>query len=109
MVTWRKILSLAAVVLLLIIVACSNAEKKVVGKWQHERLAETIEFFDDKTGIFDVKDNPSLAFRWSLPDEHHVKLEFRIANETKLLIGTIDKNTIMLKADSRQETYKKIK
>ncbi len=51
----------AAIVLgIMIVSGCKNGESMLIGKWKNISLEEIVVFKKDKTGTFEVKNNPSL-------------------------------------------------
>ncbi len=104
----RRTPILVAALLLLALLGCSKVESQLVGKWQNERLPETVQFFDNKTGVFEVKDNPSLPFKWSVEGDKRIKLDIVIAGVSRSLTGRMDKDVFILEGNNQQAIYRKV-
>lgn len=105
----RKTLTLLPALLLLALLGCSKVESHLVGKWQNEHLPETVQFFDNKTGIFEVKDKPSIPFKWSVEADKRIKLDFVVGGIPKSLSGTVEKDEFILGNGADQARYARIK
>lgn len=105
----RRTPILVAALLILALLGCSKVESKFVGKWQNEHLPETVQFLNDKTGVFEVKDNPSVPFKWSVIDDNRIKLDITLSGATKSLTGKLDKDVFILGDQNQQAIYRKIK
>lgn len=105
--SWKIAIPAIAVVLLAV-TGCSKTESKLVGKWQNERLPETVEFFDNKSGVFEEQNKPPLPFKWSAQD-NQVKLDVAIGGAVKTLNGELNKDVFVLKSGNLTASYRKIK
>lgn len=105
--SWR-LASLAVAVLLLVVIGCSRTESKLVGKWQNENLPETLEFLDNKTGIFEERNRPPLPFKWSIQD-NKVRLDVAIGGTAQPLMGELNNGLFVMRNGNLQATYRKMK
>ena len=105
----RRTLSLIPLLIVSILTGCGNGDSQLIGKWQNENLPETVQFMKNKTGVFEVRDNPSLPFKWSLEDGNRIRLEFVVGGASKTLQGTIVKDEFFLRNAGQQAVYRKIK
>lgn len=105
--SWR-ITGLAVAMLLLAVMGCSRTESKLVGKWQNENLPETLEFFENKTGVFEERSRPPLPFTWSAQD-NKVRLDVVIAGKTQPLTGELENDLFVMRNGNLKASYKKIK
>lgn len=96
-----------AIVAFLFILGCTRSETTLTGTWTNVQTPETVEFKSDQTGLFVVKDKPSLPFRWSLVDNGRVKMDINYLGTVKTLYGKIDNGTIVMESDGVKATYRK--
>ena len=103
-----RITKLMVVVLLcLAFIGCNRTESKLIGKWKNISLPETVEFKSDKSGTFEVKNNPSLSFGWKILDEGRVEIDVNYMGNIQKLYGKLEKDTFVLEGKGEQAVYKK--
>ncbi len=88
---------------------CAKGESSLVGTWANAQLPETIEFKGDQTGVFVVKDKPSLPFKWAVADKGRVKLDIDVQGTVRTLYGKLDDGTFVMESDGQKATYRKTK
>ncbi len=86
---------------------CAKGEVTLVGTWANVQLPETIEFKNDRTGIFVVKDKPSLPFKWTVADDGRVKLDIDVQGTVRTLYGKLDKGAFVMENNGQKATYRK--
>lgn len=84
---------------------CSKAENRLVGKWKNQSLPEIVEFRNDKTGIFIVKDSPALPFNWTIESGNSVRVDIPYQGQIRSLSGSMEKNVIILNGTGEQAVY----
>jgi hypothetical protein len=71
--------SLAVLLCLLAVIACSKPESKLVGNWINEKTSSTMEFKSDKTGVIHQKTqadiSADLAFKWTMSGDKKFRVE----------------------------------
>ncbi len=93
----------------LFVCGCAKSEVGLVGTWANVQLPETIEFKSDQTGVFVVKDKPSLPFKWAVADKGRVKLDIDVQGTVRTLYGKLDDGTFVMESDGQKATYRKTK
>lgn len=88
---------------------CARSEVSPSGTWANVRAPETVEFRGDKTGIFVVKDRPSLPFKWVIAPDGRVKMDIVYMGATRTLYGTINDGTLVVENAGQKETYRKVR
>lgn len=88
---------------------CAKGEVSLVGTWANAQVPETIEFKSDQSGVFVVKDKPSLPFKWTLVDNGRVKMDIDFQGTVKTLYGKVDKDVFVMESDGQKATYRKTK
>lgn len=97
------------IVAVLFAFGCAKGEVSPVGTWANDKLPETIEFKGDQTGVFVVKDKPSLSFKWTAADKGRVKMDIDFQGTVKTLYGKVDNGTFVMESDGQKATYRKVK
>ncbi len=97
------------VIAVLFAFGCAKGEVSPVGTWANDKLPETIQFKDDRTGVFVVKDKPSLPFKWTIADKDRVKMDIDFQGTVKTLYGKVDNGTFVMEGDGQKATYQKTK
>lgn len=97
------------VVAVLFVFGCAKGESTLVGTWANVQLPETIEFKSDRTGVFVVKDKPSLPFKWTVVDNDRVKLDIDVQGTVRTLYGKLDNGAFVMETDGQKATYRKTK
>src|SRR5512146_3421279 len=97
------------VVAVLFAFGCAKGESALVGTWANAQLPETIEFKNDRTGVFVVKDKPSLPFKWAVADNGRVKLDIDIQGTVRTLYGKLDNGAFVMETNGQTATYRKTK
>jgi hypothetical protein len=97
------------IILVLFVFGCAKDDLKVTGTWANVRASETIEFKKNKTGIFIVKDRPSLPFKWSTAAGDVVRIDIAFMGSTKSLYGKIDNGMLVVESPGQKETYRKVR
>ncbi len=98
-----------ALVIAVFICGCSKTGVTPVGVWGNAQLPETVEFRSDKSGVFVVKGQPSLAFTWEAADDSRVKVNVNFQGTIRSLAGRIDGDTFFLEGAGQQATYHRLK
>ncbi len=93
----------------LFVFGCAKGESALVGTWANVQVPETIEFKNDRTGVFVVKDKPSLPFKWAVADNGRVKLDIDIQGTVRTLYGKLDNGAFVMESDGQKATYRKTK
>lgn len=107
--SFLRLAPLVAIVLgMLILSACKDTESMLIGKWKNISLEEVVVFNKDKSGTFEVKDNPSLNFKWSMLNDDKVKIEVSFMGKAQTLLGKFEKDSFVLGGKGEQAIYKKI-
>ena len=101
----RTALLMVCVVALSCLVGCSKADTRLVGKWKNQSLPEIVEFKNDKTGIFLVKDNPPLSFTWTIVKGDNVKIDISYQGQVRSLTGSVEKDVFVLNGQGEQALY----
>jgi hypothetical protein len=97
-----------AIVLFLFVFGCTLSEHNPTGTWENVQTPETVEFKSDQTGIFVVKDKPSLPFKWALVENGKVKMDINIHGMIKTLYGKVDNGSFVMESDGVKATYRKV-
>jgi len=98
-------LLMVSVVVFSCLVGCSKADTRLVGKWKNQSLPEIVEFKNDKTGIFLVKDSPPLSFTWTIESGDNVRIDIPYQGKVQSLSGNVDKNVFVLNGKGEQALY----
>ncbi|GFE59084.1 hypothetical protein [Geobacter sp. AOG1] len=101
----KMALLMVCVVSLSCLVGCSKADTRLVGKWKNQSLPEIVEFKSDKTGIFLVKDSPSLPFTWTVVKGSEVRIDIPFQGQVRSLTGSVEKNVFTLNGQGEQAVY----
>jgi hypothetical protein len=76
------ITSLAILLCLLSVFACSKPESKLVGTWINEKTSSSMEFNSDKTGIIhqrtQIKIPADLPFKWTMLGDKQFRVEVTV-------------------------------
>ena len=88
---------------------CAKTENSLVGAWNNVQSPETVTFRADKSGVFVVKDRPSLAFSWSIIDSNRVRIDINFQGNVRTLHGRLDGDSFILEGTGQQATYRKAK
>ena len=91
------------------IFGCAKSENSLIGVWSNVQTAETVSFRADKSGVFDVKDRPSLAFTWTTIDNNRVKIDINYQGNIRTLLGRLDGDSFILEGTGQQATYRRAK
>ncbi len=95
------------IVAVLFVFGCAKSEVSVVGTWANVQLPETIQFKADRSGLFVVKDKPSLPFKWTVVDNGRVKMDIDVQGTVKTLYGKVDNGLFVMESDGQKATYRK--
>ncbi len=98
-----------SIVAALFIFGCAKSEVALVGTWANVQLPETIEFKSDRTGVFVVKDKPSLPFKWTVDNNGQVRVDIDVQGTVKTLYGKVDNGVFVMGSDGQKATYRKAK
>ncbi|WP_129126942.1 hypothetical protein [Geomonas oryzae] len=96
----------ATVLMLLVALGCNRAEG-VVGTWANPQLPETVQFKADHTGVFVVKDLPSLQFTWQDDKNGTVRLDVAIRGTVKSLYGKLDNGAFVIAGNGQRAVYRR--
>ena len=92
------------------IFGCNRTSNDLIGVWSNAQTPETVAFRADKSGIFVVKDQPSLAFTWSTVDNtNRVKIDINFQGTVRTLLGRVEGDSFILEGTGQQATYRKVK
>ena len=94
-------------VAIVFIVGCAKTENNLIGVWNNVQTAESVAFRADKSGVFVVKDRPSLAFTWTIIDSNRVKIDINFQGNVRTLHGRLDGDNFILEGTGQQATYRK--
>ena len=100
-------------VLMLILVAtlcvwgCAKSGTDPVGVWSNIQTPESVEFKADKSGLFVVKDQPSLAFTWAAVDNNRVKVDINFHGTVRTLLGRVEGDMFILEGSGQKATYRR--
>ena len=103
----KMILLLGIAAVCLSFLGCKQGND-VTGKWKNINLPETLEFRQDKTGIFIVQNNPNLPFKWKVLDNGKIELDINFMGNPRTLYGKMEKNTFILTGNGEQAVYSRI-
>jgi hypothetical protein len=103
----RAVTLIVTVLGLTLLFGCNRTESQLIGKWKNISLEEVVVFKNDKTGTFEVKNNPGLAFKWSILSDNKVKIDIVYMGKTQTLFGKLDNNSFVLEGRDEQAVYKK--
>lgn len=95
------------IVVVLFAFGCAKGDVSLVGTWSNVQLPETIEFKSDRTGVFVVKDKPSLPFKWTVADNGRIKLDIAVQGTVRTLYGKLDNGAFVMENDGQKATYRK--
>lgn len=95
------------IVAVLFAFGCAKGEVGLVGTWANVQLPETIEFKGDQTGVFVVKDKPSLPFKWTVVDNGRVKMDIDVQGTVRILYGKLDNGAFVMENDGQKAVYRK--
>jgi hypothetical protein len=96
-------------VVIVFVFGCSKTENSLIGVWNNVQSPESVAFRADKSGVFVVKDKPSLAFTWTTIDSNRVKIEVNFQGNVRTLHGRLDGDSFILEGTGQQATYRKAK
>jgi hypothetical protein len=91
------------------VVACAKKEDSLIGVWSNVQTAESVAFRADKSGVFVVKDRPSLAFTWTVVENNRVKIDINFQGNVRTLFGRLDGDSFILEGSGQQAIYRKDK
>jgi hypothetical protein len=95
-------------VAVIFICGCTKTESNLVGAWSNLQTPESVEFKADKSGLFLVKDQPSLAFVWKVVDNDRVKVDINFHGSVRTLIGKVEGDRFVLEGSGQKATYRRI-
>lgn len=104
-VTPLKLLLVAVV----FICSCARGGNSPIGLWSNVQTPETVAFRADRSGVFEVKDRPSLAFTWTSMDDARVKIDIRFQGGVRTLLGRVEGENFILEGTGQQATYHKVR
>ncbi|RII25754.1 MAG: hypothetical protein CXR31_12115 [Geobacter sp.] len=104
----KAALLMALVVAIFCQAGCNKNESRLVGKWRNQSLPEIVEFKNDKTGTFIVKDGSPLSFTWKIVKGDNVQLDIPYQGKVRSLTGSVDKNVFVLNGQGEQAVYMKM-
>lgn len=102
-----KMICLAFLMMTVLILGCDRTESRLVGKWKNVSMPEIVEFKDNKTGVFVVQGNPSLAFTWKVVEGKRVKIDISYMGRIQTLFGKVADDAFVLEGKGEQAVYKK--
>ncbi len=97
------------IVAVLFVCGCAKSEVSLTGTWANVRAPETVEFKNDNTGLFVVKDRPSLPFKWVVAADGRVKMDIAFMGTTRTLYGKIDNGALVVENAGQKESYRKVR
>ncbi len=93
----------------LLVCGCAKSGSGPVGVWSNTQTPETVEFKADRSGVFVVKDQPSLAFTWTTLDNNRVKVDISFHGSVRTLLGRVDGDDFVLDGSGQRATYHRMK
>jgi hypothetical protein len=96
-------------IVVIFILGCNKTGNDLIGVWNNVQTPESVSFRADKSGIFVVKDRPSLAFTWSTVDNtNRVKIDIAFQGRVRTLNGRVEGENFILEGTGQQATYRKV-
>jgi hypothetical protein len=94
-------------VAIVFVFGCAKTDNSLIGVWNNVQSPESVAFRADKSGVFVVKDRPSLAFTWTTIDKNQVKIDINFQGNVRTLHGRLDGDSFILEGAGQQATYRK--
>ncbi|GEM_PF-5924219 len=96
-------------IVVIFILGCNKTSSDLIGLWGNVQTPETVAFRADKSGVFVVKDRPSLAFTWSIVDNtNRVRIDIDFQGKIRTLTGRLEGEEFILEGTGQQATYHKV-
>ncbi len=106
----RIVIALKLVIVASLLVwGCARSGDNLVGVWANTQTPETVEFKTDHSGIFVVRNQPSLAFTWVTLDNNRVKVDISFQGRVQSLMGRVDGDDFFLEGSGQRATYHRVK